>query len=320
VVFCKKTGLNNGLIESGMNMIKNSKENSSGLGIGGCNGNSSWKLKVRGNGFTLIELLVVIAIIAILAALLLPALAKAKEKARAISCMSNQKQLTLAWIMYAGDNTSKLPSNGDQQSHPPSNVPTDPGYAPGGNWAQWCPGMAGSYDGFADQFIKVGLVYPYVNKLEVYRCAADMKTFKNAGILYPQQRGVSMNCCMAPICPPVTPNAIDGNYNTASIVSVFYKDTDFTQPGPSMTWVLIDENEDTINDTLFEVGPAAPNHWQDSPATRHGNAGGLSFADGHAEIKKWTDKNVLHAKANSFNYDPNSGDWAWLSQRTTVKR
>jgi prepilin-type processing-associated H-X9-DG protein len=274
--------------------------------------------KAGEDGFTLTDLLVVIVTVAILSVLLLPALAGTKPNSQAFQCLENLRQLTLGWQMYASDNNGKLASNGSLQSHPPLDIPTSPGYAPGGNWAQWCPGWANFFDAFADQFIKVGLIYPYVNKLEVYRCPADLRTFRNSGIYYPQARGYSMNCCMAPISPPVIPNAIDGRYNSPTVVLVFYKDTDFTMPGPSMTYVLIDENEYTINDTLFEVGPTMVNHWQDAPAARHAGAGSISFADGHLEMKRWTDKNVLHATANSFASDPNSADWAWLSQRTTV--
>jgi len=106
-------------------------------------------------------------------------------------------------------------------------------------------------------------------------------------------------------------------------VRVFYKDTDFTRPGPSMTWVLIDENESTIDDTLFVGGPLDPNHWQEAPGTRHAGAGSISFADGHTEMKRWTDRYLLQvptvfSAGQGHASDANSADWAWLSQRTTV--
>jgi prepilin-type processing-associated H-X9-DG protein len=103
---------------------------------------------------------------------------------------------------------------------------------------------------------------------------------------------------------------------------IFYKDTDITIPGPSSTFVLIDENANSIDDGYFACSPGLPNKWINVPSTRHGNASGLSFADGHAEIRGWKDNIVLSQNAGTkrvsggtFSSDPNSGDNAWLEQR-----
>jgi len=264
-------------------------------------------------GFTLTDLLVVIVTVAILGVLLLPALAGTKPNSQAFQCLENLRQLTLGWQMCAEDNNGKLPPNGNQSTQCVDPACTD--YLPGGKWAQWCPGVVNMYDAYAANYIKAGLIYPYVNNTNAYRCPADMRTYIKMGIGQLQTRGYSMNCCMAPISPL-------GMWN-GNGVKKYYKDTDFTQPGPSMTWVLIDENEGSISATLFCTGPHDLNHWQDAPAARHAGSGSISFADGHSEMKRWTDRWLVQVPTVfsigvGHTSDGSSGDWAWLSQRTTI--
>jgi prepilin-type N-terminal cleavage/methylation domain-containing protein/prepilin-type processing-associated H-X9-DG protein len=290
----------------------------------GCvTGFSGWKRKGNHHAFTLIELLVVIAIIAILAAMLLPALSKAKQKAQAIACMNNLKQLTLGWIMYNGDNNGNLAPNGEMnEGNSPPSLPASPDLQSGGKWFQWCPGWLRAYDANATNLLQVGAIYPYVKTVAVYKCPADFSTIKIGTTRIAKPRSYSMNCWLNPFLKYDAATLFGG-----SPARIFRKDSDITQPGPAMTFVLIDENANSIDDGYFAGNPGLPGKWINVPSTRHGNASGLSFADGHSEIKRWSDNVVISQNVPNLNLnggpttyasDPSSGDNAWLEQRESV--
>jgi prepilin-type N-terminal cleavage/methylation domain-containing protein/prepilin-type processing-associated H-X9-DG protein len=263
-------------------------------------------------GFTLIELLVVIAIIAILAAMLLPALSKAKGKALGISCMNNLKQLQLGWVLYSGDNNDRLVRNGEEGGA--ATVPINPIYLSGGVNAEWVLASVATAAGTRatnTTFIENGLLYPYVKNVKIYKCPADRKQVNGADTI----RSMSMNAWMNSI---KSWNDVIG-YTGAARLRDFRKQSDITRPGPSECWVFIDENPNSINDGWFACDPNKPLLWYDIPASYHNNAGGLSFADGHAEIKKWRDANVLKATSVNQPKDPNASDLQWLQERSTAK-
>jgi len=294
-----------------MNMIENSKEESSSRGPGATHGSSARREpKSRRNSFTLIELLVVIAIIAILAALLLPALRLAKIKAQGIQDMTQLKQQTFAWNMYASDNNGMLVRNGDQTSTPA--LPTDPSLLSGGANYQWCPGNMITYSPYQDDYVKDSALFPYVLKPELYHCPADYSEFKFGPFIFPHARSYSMNCYLAPIVKWTS----SGGMGTRN----YYKESELVQPGPSSIYVLLDESEFSINDGFFVSDPTQGNHWQDVPSSRHGGGCGISFADSHAEIKRWKDVNVLNytGKPTHDILGDSSGDAFWLQQRATT--
>lgn len=220
-------------------------------------------------GFTLIELLVVIAIIAILAGMLLPALAKSKQKAQAINCVSNMKQLALAWTMYFGDYNDRLVPN----------TLSDTNAWIGGNVAA-LPGATNELD------IKNGKLFPYNGTISIYRDPAaielpnDLKPQK-AKIPKGLVRTYSLNGRMAGSTDQ------QGIFGDVKITPIFRKFTDINIPGPSGCLLFVDESKETVDDGFFAVQPLPSKTWQNSPTARHGKSAAFSFADGHAESYHW---------------------------------
>ena len=231
-------------------------------------------------GFTLIELLVVIAIIAILAAMLLPALSKAKQRAQAIYCMNNLKQVMIAWLMYSHDNKDSIVSaqHGGQAQGGNFDPLIGPAWVSG--WLDWTT----SGDNIRTDFLindRYARIAPYVSKaVTVFKCPADnfLSAPQRALRWTGRVRSLSGNIGVGP------GNAEAGPWST--IYKHYTKVTQLQYPGPVDTWVFIDEHPDSINDPGF-FNPNNATTIVDTPATYHNGACGLAFADGHAEVHKW---------------------------------
>jgi prepilin-type N-terminal cleavage/methylation domain-containing protein/prepilin-type processing-associated H-X9-DG protein len=259
-------------------------------------------------GFTLIELLVVIAIIAILAAVLLPVLSRAKLKAQGVYCVNNLKQLQMAILMYTNDNQEKFPEN------PGAGTSLQSWVAGVMSWdSPIQPNLENTNIGLLTQ----GEIGPYISQCAgVFKCPADTIP----GAKGPRVRSVSMNGFVGDVNNIA--NYISGQtmHNWIRIMK-----TSDLKLGAVNTWVLLDECPDSINDSFFAVQMQAGGSavWTDVPASTHDGAGGFSFADGHAEIKKWLDGNTKALVRRRSPCPDNSlsapNDMAWLQAQTTTQ-
>ncbi len=271
--------------------------------------------------FTLIELLVVIAIIAILAGMLLPALGRAKQKAQGIQCLSNHRQLLIAWRMYAEDNRDQILYAG-----------YDPVRVPGSAYAVWMdgnldynPNNRSNWD--LEQDIKRSPMWSYAgNSPGIFKCPGDRSVVKVGGKILQRVRSMSMNVWVGG-WSGLAPADLDASFR------VYRSLNDLVDPGPSQTFIFLDEREDSIWRGGFYLETAgfpdqpAKLSFAQYPASYHGGSGGFSFADGHSEVRRWLDKRTTPPLVRGRLMDgPSSPPWVpsphnrdilWMQEHAT---
>jgi prepilin-type N-terminal cleavage/methylation domain-containing protein len=242
--------------------------------------------------FTLIELLMVIAIIAIVAALLLPALLSAKSKGTQVACLNNLKQLGLGFHLYSADNGGRFPENAPLSK--------------GSN--TWISGsMKLAPDATNEFLIRQGKLFPYVSQVAMYHCAADPSRTGGA----PRTRSYSMNGWVG--------SRYMETYSRESGFRTFVRDSEIAAARPAALWVMIDEHELSIDDGWFLVTMDDSRPFENLPANRHAHGYGLNFADGHVEKYKLREAASRWLEGTGAQVNPSNLDWQRLKQVTTTR-
>jgi prepilin-type processing-associated H-X9-DG protein len=276
------------------------------------------------NAFTFVELLVVIATLGVLTMMLLPALAKTGPNTQAFQCLNNLRQIQHGWLIYSADNNDRLVPSVGQGPLQVAILP-NPYTDPGNPENQWIYGDVENPSAAENvNLLELGLIFPYAPNVALFKCPADPRTAyfgrtaPQGAVNRPTVRSISMNGYLSPIVDKIQTSTAPLNQN----YRIFRKQSDLAVMGAVNCWVLLDENPWSINDGWFCADPSPyASSWVDKPATYHNNSCGLSFADGHTELHKWRDGNLINYNGplnTGVPAQPGVGDITWLGQRTSI--